>query len=428
MLRVNSLFARLLVVQAAMVLALALLVGVLFNVQRNVTLAQLYGDRWAAPLADAAGIEQPAADAPRVWRAETPPDTARRTVAHAPRFAALRQALAARGVTIDEVRVQPARPDDRVWLHVLPPGRSPVWLGVDGRMAAAHWSRRLLAALAGGAVLLVAVSWWFTRRLTQPLERLQHQLRAHTPGTPAAPEATPASVPEIAAVDTAYADLVARLHQHERERAVLLAGVSHDLRSPLGRIRMAAELLPDEAALRPRRDTIIRNVATADRLIGSFLDFVRSGELAFDEPVDLALVARSAVAAFDRPAAELSLKAPPSLVVRRANRLLVERLVANLIDNAFKHGRAPVLVEVLAAADGVRLVVQDAGPGLPTGQVEVLQEAFTRGDASRADGGTGLGLAIVKQVAQRLGGHLTFERDTGVHRVTLTLPTPPETP
>jgi len=419
--RFDSLFARLLLAQLGLVAALALVFGLLFYIERNVTVAVLYAERWAPQLAAAAGLAPPQAEASAVLRRDEAPPESRRTARNAPRFIALRQALLARGVPVDEVRLGTGRGTPMMWLQVAPPDRSAMWLGVPGHVVVPAWSTRTLLALVITGALVAGVSWRFTRRLTRPLEQLRERMQAHQPGQPAPAAAPGAASPEIAAIDAAYRDLLARLQQHERERAVLLAGVSHDLRSPLGRIRMAAELLPDTPGIDSRRASIVRNVLDADRLIESFLDHVRAGELPCDETVDLAAVARQVVAGFERPAAELAIDAPAALPRAHASRLLVERLVANLVDNALKHGRAPVRVGVGGSPTQAWITVDDAGDGIPADQAMRLTDAFARGDASRARPGAGLGLAIVRQVATRLGGELSFERVDGLHRVRVTL-------
>jgi len=421
--RFDSLFARLLLVQIALVLVLGLVFGMLFYVDRNITVAVLYADRWAPQLASAAGLAVEPNMPSQVLRRDATPTSGRRMSLSAPRFAALRRALAERGVPIDDVMLGLDDPEALVWLHVVPDGRPAVWLGVAGQVVVPEWSPRTLLALVLVVSLVASASWAFTRRLTRPLERLRVRMRTHVPGLAgaASAHATSAMSPEIVAIDAAYSDLLARLQRHERERAVLLAGVSHDLRSPLARIRMAAELLPDAADVQTRRAVIVRNVAQADRLIESFLDFVRSSELEFDETVDLAAAARVVLAGFERPAGELSIEAPACLPWPRANRLLVERLLANLIDNALKHGRPPIRLVLGADTDHAWIEVVDGGDGVAPELVDRLQEAFTRGDDSRGTPGSGLGLAIVRQVAGRLGGEVSFDRGDGLHRVRVTL-------
>ncbi|ALV06073.1 sensor histidine kinase [Roseateles depolymerans] len=441
-----SLFRRLLLAQLGLALGLAVVIGLLFYVERNVTVATLFADLWAPRLAQAAGLSTAQDGTPSgslspsspsssalspspllssVLVRDAPPDSARRTSYFAPRFVALRQVLRNHGVPASQIRLELGRHEPRIWLQVERPAASPVWLGVPGRMVAPEWSGRALLALVLCLALVLGLSGWTARRLAQPLVQLRQRLQAQQPGATDASPPLPLrnAPPEVTAIDAAYSELLARWQQHERERALLLAGVSHDLRSPLGRIRMAAELLPDEPGIDRRKAVVIRNVGEADRLIESFLDFVRSGELPCQDTVDLADAARAVVQAFEQAPEQLRLEAPAHLWLPRANRLLVERLVANLVDNALKHGRPPVRVSLDRDAEGgLRLAVEDAGDGLDPHQLEALQEAFRRGDSARTQAGSGLGLAIVRQVVTRMRGQLRFEREADRQRVVVAWP------
>lgn len=475
--RRTSLFRRLLLAQLSLALGLAVVIGLMFYVERNVTVATLFADLWAPRMARAAGLQTvdrqtndlqtndpPAASlptaSPQIGRMQTdtlgsssdeataavlvrdqPPESARLTSFFAPRFVALRQVLRSHGVPAGQIRLELGRHAPRIWLQVERPTAGPVWLGVPGRMVAPEWSRRALLALLLSLALVLGLSWWTAKRLALPLVQLRQRLQAQRPGAPNPTPPLPLqhAPPEVAAIDAAYSELLARWQQHERERALLLAGVSHDLRSPLGRIRMAAELLPDDPGVERRKAVVIRNVGEADRLIESFLDFVRSGELPCHDTVDLADAARSVVQSYERPFEQLSLEAPEQLLLPGANQLLVERLVVNLVDNALKHGRPPVRVCVIGPGESgatpsgsgassdvsgrLCLIVEDAGDGLDPHQLEALQEAFRRGDSARTQAGSGLGLAIVRQVVTRTGGQLSFERDAQRQRVRVTWPT-----
>jgi two-component system, OmpR family, osmolarity sensor histidine kinase EnvZ len=424
--RINSLFSRLLLAQLGLVMALGVVFGGLFYVERNTTMAVLYAKLWAPHLLKASQSAATELLPPNIQRSYTRPASVRPILGYTPRFAVLRQSLLEQGVPLDDMLVSLSATDPILWLHVQTAQHAPVWLGIAAQIIVPEWPRRLLLALSLLALLLVAGSWAFTRRLTRPLEQLHTRMQTHTPGVGGAGVPVPAlrshGSPEIKAIDAAYTDLLHRLERHEHERSVLLAGVSHDLRSPLGRIRLAADLLPDHTDVQVRRQAIVRNVAEADRLVESFLDFVRSGELAFNEVVDLAATARAVASKFERPTHTLCVVAPDALAWKNANQLLVERLMSNLIDNALKHGRAPVRVSIGADAACAWIEVQDSGDGIDPKAVTAVQEAFTRGDSSRSQSGSGLGLAIVRQVVARLGGALAFERNTQGQRVRVTLP------
>lgn len=424
--RMDSLFLRLLLTQLAVVTALGAVVGSLFYIERNTTIATLYAELWAPQLARAASLQlAPSTPAQIVSQSDTPPGT-RRLPPLTPRFMALRNTLARRGLAIDEVRLNMRTSEPVVWVHVLRPQASAIWLGMPGEIVLIEWPARVILALMAACALLVLASWTFTRRLTRPLEQLRTRLQALASGStdPLEPPASALPVggsPEIAAIDSAYTQALTRLAQQQHERALLLAGVSHDLRSPLGRIRLAAELLPDAPDTSVRKESITRNIGVADRLIESFLDYVRSGTLAFNDTVDLAEAVRSAATRWDRTAEELRIDTPAHLYWPQANALLVDRLVSNLLDNAFKHGLTPVCVQLHRQGQEVWLDVTDAGPGIALEEVEPLQQAFSRGSSSRIQPGTGLGLAIVRQITTRMGGRLEFTGRPGAYTVRVRL-------
>ena len=118
----------------------------------------------------------------------------------------------------------------------------------------------------------------------------------------------------------------------------------------------------------------------------------------------------------------LTIVAPARLDVTRTHELLLERLLANLVDNAMRHGRPPVLIRLRADGGDAVLDVADHGPGIAPAARARLTQAFARGDASRATPGTGLGLAIVQQIVRRMGGTLSFEVVDGAPCVRVRLP------
>jgi len=150
---------------------------------------------------------------------------------------------------------------------------------------------------------------------------------------------------------------------------------------------------------------------------------VRAAELPLASTVDVAAVARRLLQARDEPADQLAVAAPGRLDVPHAHELLLERLLANLVDNAMRHGKPPVLIRL--SSDGAQVVidVEDHGPGIAPDARERLTQAFARGDASRGTPGTGLGLAIVRQIVQRMHGTLSFESVAGAPCVRVRLPT-----
>lgn len=433
--RFDSLFVRLLLAQLVLVLCCVLIFGAFVITERNTLQMPQFAEVWA-PAFKAAVATQPSEESAPVFglpegirRQAGPPAGWKLDVTRVPGPVVLRQQLALRGVRVDAIWLSFAERSPRFWTQVVPPDGPGVWVSGQVPAVLPRWTTRATVTFTLLLIVIAGVSWNFARRVTRPLDRLRLRMQAHAQTGNEPAQLPLASLnrgapPELIEMDAAYTQLAQRLKRNERERALLLAGVSHDLRGPLSRIRLAAEMLPESPDNQDGVAAITRNVDHADRLIGSFLEFVRAStlDLDLDDEVDLAATARQVVARFERPAQDLRLLAPDRLALHRAPGLLLDRMIVNLIDNALKHGRTPVVVEVLVDGADALIRVTDAGAGLPPAEAEHLLQAFARGDASRGVPGFGLGLAIAHQVVTRLGGTLSFSQAGAGHRVQANLP------
>jgi two-component system, OmpR family, osmolarity sensor histidine kinase EnvZ len=282
---------------------------------------------------------------------------------------------------------------------------------------AALWSLVLAAALIGAAFL-------FARFLARPLRVLSATVervgRGEAP--PPLPETGPS---EIASLNRGVNRMMANLRQLEQDRALLLAGVSHDLRTPLARLRLGIEM---EARDEATRAGMIDDIEEMDRIIGQFLEFARTNDATAQEPADVNAIVGACVDRYVRAGRDVRFAAgsvPPAPLRPTA----YSRMVANLIDNALAYGAPPVDVTTRTADGRIVLEVGDRGPGIAPDQVERLKQPFTRASAARTDAtgvpGAGLGLAIVDRIARLSGG--TFDllpRDGGgtLARVAIPLP------
>ena len=280
-------------------------------------------------------------------------------------------------------------------------------------------SRALLWSLAIVAMLLAA-AFAFARYLARPLRQLNAAVdELGRGGTPAPlPETGPS---EIAAVNRRFNAMLANLTQIERDRALLLAGVSHDLRTPLARLRLGVELQGDAAA----RAGMVADIEEMDRIVGQFLDFSRTDDPSERSVAELDPIVRGCVERYVAAGHDVRFT-PGSVHPLPLKATAISRLCANLVDNALAYGAPPVEVVTSDAATQATLEVRDRGPGIATADVERLKRPFTRAsDArSRDDGaaGAGLGLAIVERIARLHGGRLDLlARDGGgtIARVTL---------
>ncbi|MFM7330285.1 MAG: ATP-binding protein, partial [Brachymonas sp.] len=216
-----------------------------------------------------------------------------------------------------------------------------------------------------------------------------------------------------------FAELAHQRRELDERRSMMLAAISHDLRSPLGRIRMAAELLPKAQGVEVRRESIVRNVDVANRLLTDFIDMARADHEPIADRVDLsALVLDITQGITDLRLLELP-QEPQWLAP--ASAIALERALSNLIDNAHIYGAPPI--EMGLRCDDTTLIwVRDYGPGVDPAQYKHLLQPFTRAEANRLRPGTGLGLAIVhRTVARHQGKVVLMDAKPGL-RVELHLP------
>jgi signal transduction histidine kinase len=278
----------------------------------------------------------------------------------------------------------------------------------------------LLIVLAIIALVVAAAAYPVVRRLTRRLERLQASVEAWGEGDLAARVAVEGE-DEVALLAISFNQAAARVEALMRAQKSLLANASHELRSPLARIRMAIELLQDQAPAAIREE-LAHDINELDQLVGELLLASRLDAAAGQAPpavaVDLAaLVAdECARAAADCTAEPVGLTGDPTLL---------RRMIRNLLENARRHGGGTPVALALTrpSASEIRIEVSDGGPGVPEEEREAIFEPFHRvRGASEADGGYGLGLSLVRQIARRHGGDVRCAARTGggcVFRVTL---------
>jgi two-component system osmolarity sensor histidine kinase EnvZ len=264
------------------------------------------------------------------------------------------------------------------------------------RVVALRW-------LGWGAFVLVAAlagAWLIVFRLRRPLRALVGAAAELGRGRVPAPldESGPQ---EIQTVSHAFNQLTRDLARLEDDRALILAGVSHDLRTPLARLRLGLEMADADAQL---KGGMAADIDEMDRIIGQFLDFARAAGGEPAAPTDLAALAREVAAHYRDTGHALTeeIVDVPQVSVRR---LAVRRLMTNLVDNAFRYGERDVRLRVAPAARAVLVEVLDRGPGIPADEVDRLKQPFTRLETARSGkGGSGLGLAIVDRIARMHGG------------------------
>ena len=279
--------------------------------------------------------------------------------------------------------------EDEFWV-MLPRERFEPQFGLQ-------WLGWLAAVLA----LALVGAWLIASNIARPLAAMRHA--AMRLGRGQRHEPLPEEgARELRTVSAAFNRMAADLQGMERERAMVLAGISHDLRTPLSRLRLALEM---SGAERHATDAMTADIEEMDAIIGQFLDFARGADEKKEEH-DLAVLIAELAEHYARIGKDVRFT-PREVKPFRFARMAVRRAISNLVDNALRYAGEPVEIDLLER-DGAALVeVRDQGPGVPAGEVERLKRPFTRLDDSRSGtGGSGLGLAIVERTAQAHGGTL----------------------
>jgi len=304
-----------------------------------------------------------------------------------------------------ELRIAP-QPQPTLWIAAARAGDG--WIGIpllglrDSLRGTTAISLLLTLLIVTGAAALIA------RTLVEPLHLLAKaapRIAAGEPA-PALPAHAAVEIRDLAgALDRAATDA----RNAAREREIMLAGLSHDMRTPLARLGVALEMIDGEADL---KHGMSADIAELDAMTGQFIAFVRDGRDEAVADTDVGALLDEALAAQQRAGREWVRRGARDLRLR-AKPLALRRALDNLLENAVRHGRAPFEAELDGDARSVRITIRDHGPGVPTARLADLGRPFFRADPARSGAGSGLGLAIAARLAAAHGGSLDLRNRGG---------------
>jgi len=255
----------------------------------------------------------------------------------------------------------------------------------------------------GIAALVFAIAALFMRNQVRAIRRLAAAAEAFGMGRDA-DMIKPEGALEVRRAAAAFNRMQERIRRFLVQRTEMLAGVSHDLRTPLTRLRLALAMLPARDDLREDIAEMTADVAEMERMIGAYLAFARGEGTEQAEPVDLSALLEDVAARARRGGADIALDVPAELMLPlRVD--AARRAITNLVDNARRHARHVVLAAGPQGQRGVQVTVDDDGPGIPPEQRESVFRPFESG----ASGGTGLGLTIARDIVRAHGGDIVLE-------------------
>lgn len=311
-----------------------------------------------------------------------------------------------------------ARP--RLWVK-LPAGAREYWVSFPRGRIERDPATAFLTWGAVSLALAILATFFIVWRLNRPLGELARAaVKLGRGGVPAPVAETGPS--EIRAVARAFNQMKDDLQKSQRERATFLAGISHDLRTPLSRMRLEVEMLDGKVEPAARRG-MVQDLDDMNAIIDQFIDFSRSEAAEPLSPVNLSELAHACAERAARSGVQVrtELGQVPELGLRP---LAMQRLLDNLLGNAARHAGGEVTLRTGMEDGGAFVAVLDRGPGIPSTLVDHLKQPFTRADAARSgSSGAGLGLAIANRVATLHGGKLDLlPREGGGLEARLTLP------
>lgn len=291
-----------------------------------------------------------------------------------------------------------AKPTPRIWISI--PSMPHVWIR-EPLVFYAQYNPFIIVAWIFGVPLLTVLSIVIlVRQLNRPLKRLQLAALRVGRGQHSTMLDEKSGPLEFRSVNRAFNQMTREIQQASRERAVMLAGISHDLRTPLTRLRLGAEMMRD----RDIAEGMVLDIQDMDAILDQFIAYMRDGS---DEPVEMAnlnLLLSEVVAQFSTQGDVRFAPEPlPDVPMRR---LSLKRMLGNLISNALRHGGAPVEITTSVIGRELQIRVRDHGPGIEEDMLPELLQPFIRGESARTTQGSGLGLAIVARVVKLHQGRL----------------------
>lgn len=315
-----------------------------------------------------------------------------------------------------EVRLEES---DALYAWIKMPEREHLWLRAPLAKTGDAYPAPAMVFFAAILLLSLIGGWWVARSISRPLKRLEFASRevgrGDIPG-----DLKVVGTTELKAVTRSFNQMARDVQRLDEDRTLLLAGISHDLRTPLTRIRLASEFITDQE--QELREGIIRDTEDMDIIINQFIGFVRDGRDESVEYEDLNELIRIVTEPLDQPPMEITLKLV-DLPDYSFKPLAMKRLLTNLVENARRYGGNHITVVSESDHQFIRIRVQDEGPGIKEKAIKELFQPFKRGDAARGGKGTGLGLAIVQRIATLHEGSVVLSnRPEGGLEACLTLP------
>lgn len=272
--------------------------------------------------------------------------------------------------------------------------------------------------LTGASFILALVSILFMRNQVRSITKLANAAERFGKGQ-VVNDFKPTGAAEVRQASQAFLDMKERIQKQVSQRMEMLSGISHDLKTPITRIKLHLSMMKQTNDIKALQE----DMEQMEHMVQEYLDFARGSEKAEFKPVNISDMLRSLASAYHKQKKSVEVKAQSGLVLP-LNHQAIRRAFTNIIDNGLRYGKA-VSVESAQVGNTIRIIFDDNGPGIPLSKREVVFKPFYRIESSRNSdtGGVGLGLSITKDAITQHGGSITLdESPMGGLRVIVTLP------
>ncbi|QOL26583.1 two-component system sensor histidine kinase EnvZ [Thalassotalea sp. LPB0316] len=304
---------------------------------------------------------------------------------------------------------------------IRPPQAPSLWVKIPlSGLEEANLLPLIVVLMVIGGMSVVG-GWLFVRQLNRPLRALQRA--ANQVGRGEFPEPLEAQgTSEVVAVTHAFNHMSKGIKRLEEDRNLLMAGISHDLRTPLTRIRLATEMMSDQESF--LKEGIESDIEDMNNIIDQFIDYIRHDTLDKRELANVNELVDEVVLAERISGREfvVNLAQTPLVPIKY---IAIKRALVNLVQNALRYTQGTIYISTRydKVAKMVAIDVEDEGEGMNPEDIELLFKPFTQGDKARGTEGSGLGLAIIKRIVDSHGGQITLaNRQQGGLQATIKLP------
>jgi two-component system osmolarity sensor histidine kinase EnvZ len=294
-----------------------------------------------------------------------------------------------------QILMQDSEKDPRLWIKDQ--SIAEYWLGFKFQAYSGKITDWVILIFLATMLMSLIAAYLFSRYMLKPFKQLAKMTEDIVAGQPTTELTKINRSNEVNEISQLVEKSALQIQKLNKEKEMLLAGVSHDLRTPLARMRLQAEFLSDTEI----QTSFIQEIEEMDQIIGDFVSFVRSGVIEEFETVELISLINESIHGFNQTSQDIKFSAPESKLMLNLKPISMKRVLNNLFENAFKYGKPPVEVELFHDHKKIHLSIRDHGDGVQQDQLANIFSAFVMAESKNNQHGSGLGLAIVEKLLEQ---------------------------